>query len=960
MYSGIIEDITFNSTEKDNVLDSAKSLNEFSDTKIESEEKFNAPKVDDELIKYWWVNADKDYWKFIKNKKGETEKFYDVTISYNNGKEIKLFGSNTKKRDLLVANQIGSKDDRIISILEIIEIDNFFVNLKLIKEFDKNIYLSYHQVKLLPVFIQSELVKDNNRDVYYQLSKAEFDEIESFTGISKTNYLSNELTKTVLDNDGAYTSKDLLDIENDVRSFALILASKEIKPPLAIALFGEWGSGKSFFMEHLAKRVNELSISQGFLEKKDEVIRVGDIEEQLDFCQGIVQIKFNAWSYLDANLWAGMVSSIFEKLDEYISKRGKGENEIFELRKRLSDNLEILSSERETFQSAKSDLENQRRENDSKLAELIAEKNEIIENVANKKLSDIINSVVTGIVVSDDVKNDLEKYGITAKDINDLTPSELYEEVKSWGTFIKSFIYFSWKFIFVFIISGLILLIVLINPNQYFSDLLNEIGRNISMFLSITVPIFTKILSTFLNFSRLLKPISTNKNIFNRDIKAAEFQYENDKALLEINIRNKDVEINSAKSKLDEIDCQIEDIDNVLNNFVAEKAFKNFIRKKVKNNGYDKYLGIISIIRKDFETLSELFSETQIEKKGKDKNNAKGDLPSMDDKQIKDLFEEEKVIDRIILYIDDLDRCSDEKVLEVIQAVHLLMAFPLFNVVVGVDKRCVNNALIYKNLLQYSKYISLEKVEEIGIHVISPSEYLEKIFQIPFQLNDPNDSQIKGMVSSMLESQLEEVQLIEERTLDITKGVTNKLSEQLKTNLEDFSSFIGEDLDNSILEEDKLEPDLVAISPGNLKLSQEEIELLKEMSCIVGNIPRTIKRYLNIYRIIRTHQVLNLSPEHRTKEYLSVMFILAIQIGKYKKYSKIFIEFIESNKESNLSVILIKLNSKLKDNSDINEIMTIIGNSKAISNLYEIKCSQLCKHIPFVSRFSFGTAENNL
>ena len=44
-------------------------------------------------------------------------------------------------------------------------------------------------------------------------------------------------------------------------------------------------------------------------------------------------------------------------------------------------------------------------------------------------------------------------------------------------------------------------------------------------------------------------------------------------------------------------------------------------------------------------------------------------------------------IERIVLYIDDLDRCPPERVVEVLQAVHLLLAFELFVVVVAVDAR---------------------------------------------------------------------------------------------------------------------------------------------------------------------------------------------------------------------------------------------------------------------------------
>ena len=44
-----------------------------------------------------------------------------------------------------------------------------------------------------------------------------------------------------------------------------------------------------------------------------------------------------------------------------------------------------------------------------------------------------------------------------------------------------------------------------------------------------------------------------------------------------------------------------------------------------------------------------------------------------------------ETLSRIILYIDDLDRCDPERVIDVLQAVHLLLAFPLFVVVVAVD-----------------------------------------------------------------------------------------------------------------------------------------------------------------------------------------------------------------------------------------------------------------------------------
>ena len=75
-------------------------------------------------------------------------------------------------------------------------------------------------------------------------------------------------------------------------------------------------------------------------------------------------------------------------------------------------------------------------------------------------------------------------------------------------------------------------------------------------------------------------------------------------------------------------------------------------------------------------------------------------------------------VERIVLFIDDLDRCPHDRVVEVLQAVHLLLAFKLFVVVVGVDSQWLERSLRahYKSLLE------------------EPASYLEKIFQIPFAL----------------------------------------------------------------------------------------------------------------------------------------------------------------------------------------------------------------------------------
>lgn len=106
------------------------------------------------------------------------------------------------------------------------------------------------------------------------------------------------------------------------------------------------------------------------------------------------------------------------------------------------------------------------------------------------------------------------------------------------------------------------------------------------------------------------------------------------------------------------------------------------------------------------------------------------------------------------------------------------MAFPLFNVVVGVDKRCVTNALLVKTKLAYRKVATLDEIEEMGIRLISPAEYLEKIFQIPYELREPKPADFQKLVNSILD----QVGFIEEEELWSPRIVQQETSDVSDTN----------------------------------------------------------------------------------------------------------------------------------------------------------------------------------
>ena len=57
----------------------------------------------------------------------------------------------------------------------------------------------------------------------------------------------------------AASSRDFIGIDAVADAFSYLLASRNAQPPLAIGLFGEWGSGKSFLMQSIRRRVDEIT-----------------------------------------------------------------------------------------------------------------------------------------------------------------------------------------------------------------------------------------------------------------------------------------------------------------------------------------------------------------------------------------------------------------------------------------------------------------------------------------------------------------------------------------------------------------------------------------------------------------------------------------------------------------------------------------------------------------------------
>ena len=95
---------------------------------------------------------------------------------------------------------------------------------------------------------------------------------------------------------------------------------------------------------------------------------------------------------------------------------------------------------------------------------------------------------------------------------------------------------------------------------------------------------------------------------------------------------------------------------------------------------------------------------------------------------------------RIVLVIDDLDRCPPRQVVTVLEAAQLLMKTELFVVLIAIDLRYITRALekVYRGILAHE-------------HHPTGLDYIEKIIQLPYRVREVSPEQLSGFFAENLD-----------------------------------------------------------------------------------------------------------------------------------------------------------------------------------------------------------------
>jgi len=655
------------------------------------------------------------------------------------------------------------------------------------------------------------------------------------------------------------TERDLIGIGAEVDAFAYLIAAKALQPPMAIGLFGDWGSGKSFFMEALRRRIHKIT---------EDAQKSGQPQGKISIYKYIAQIEFNAWHYVEGELWASLVEHIFRNL----KTRPEDEPTLLQQRQQVViEKLEIKRRAQLAAQARKAELESQLSRTQARVATLQKERDEALNKLNELKAKDILEAIELSEQEKDEICKTLQDIGLTetCEKATELMhgADELRAVLERGNALTSPLRDRGWKWaaalVFVVLIGPAVSLVL--SSFDKLPSVTNALA-SVSAFLS-GLTIMLKQGTTWL--SGALARVEGARLKLERKRSEAEARYAGQIAEAERQYNEKAAEYDQAKNEENEKAREIAELEQDLKRITPGRVLLDFINERVGSQDYRKHLGIAALIRSDFEQLSQLIA---------DRNKEFGEK---DDGTIRE--EDRHLINRIVLYIDDLDRCPPDRVVQVLQAVHLLLAFPLFVVVVAVDARWLAQSLQshYENLLAAGTLRDgLELSKGFGRQA-SPQDYLEKIFQVPFWVRPlPEMARIRIVQGLVAES------LVPPSAASATGG--EKLPSTEQTGMDDRGSpkVEGEGVTVRWEASERRRPlnlDIKTdLKPEGLDIQTIELQFMDELRGLLGQTPRSVKRFVNVYRLIKAvslDQPSKFVDERPDADFKLVLFLLAVLTG---------------------------------------------------------------------------------
>jgi hypothetical protein len=557
---------------------------------------------------------------------------------------------------------------------------------------------------------------------------------------------------------------------------ASVLATKQLETPLAIGLFGDWGSGKSFFMRRLQERIVKLT---------EESARAEEGERVSYYCSYVRQVTFNAWLYSDSEIWPSFAAQVFRSVSGVETEAPQGETQARDLKTYQASVAGRLRDSAEQRNKAATDA-----------AALDARLDELNQEIADRRTRLTERGTDSGA--------ESAAAAGAARDAGDIVRG-LRRIAPAWREMAG---------------RDVALVVAPVAVAVAFAFL--AVAR--PSWLAVASAVFFAVCGILAVLAKSVRQLDERTRLTNE---LQQLEQARDK--LEHERDERAATTGRAES---ELDSELP----LLPQFAEEQAARWLGREQ---------LGVVTEIRLAFERLSHEITKSRKAHAAGEKDPTKH-LP----------------IDRVIVYVDDLDRCQHDVVIRVLETLKLLLSLPNFVVIVGVDSRWLFRSLeVHFQALLPDR----DKATPDLAWAATPQNYLEKIFQYSLVLRPIGTTGFGRLIDQLL--------------------------------LPPVPTAHGDDGDQRPLEQAARPDDGTAQDPGSgpeppdheaagaaeidlmpedLVITPEEREFMKGLAPMFET-PRAAKRLANVYRLLRvsvgTERML------RAEAYEPVLLLLSIGIG---------------------------------------------------------------------------------
>lgn len=657
--------------------------------------------------------------------------------------------------------------------------------------------------------------------------KENFENLLRLPGPAMPGYISDSVNRN---------APDRLAIEREVDNLASVILYRRVEPPLSIGLFGDWGSGKSFFMMRLQRRVRQLAAQA--------VAEAQGTGEEGEWCSRVVQIEFNAWHFSDANLWASLVTRIYDALYAELNDEEVTDDERRQKLRKQIRMAEGAVHQAEIQQQAAAERVHAAERNLSRAREETDEK--------QNALRALIGDVDTLLGQNPRIKKKLDQaagaLGMPEAAASYETLEALHSDIRSFRSRTRAVVLSAVREPQLVLAATLLVLLPLfiVFLLHLLGPYLGEIGKIVGGISTFVLGLITWVSTQMRRGARLVRAVGEGlekaRSVRAQKIETDPAVAETHQALVLARSREE-----AAQGNLHQAQSELQRLQRELYDLRPDRQLFRLFSEHEAAGTYTKHLGIISLIRADLERMSELFAAWTREPR-----RPEDPLP----------------LQRIILYIDDLDRCRPEQVVAVLEAVHLLLAFPLFVVVVGVDPRWLRHALAQHYPRTLAQNWPTQNRRAQHPHA-TPQDYLEKIFQIPYALRPVERDGYERLIGDLL-GKLPKRRYTREASLS---------GEEEERNGTEETASVASGTDAT----EKNPSKRSSAAPKQLTFTEWEKRDIEQLWPLFST-PRTVKRFINTYRLLRagleeSETAVFEGTEEAPGTYQTALLLLAVVTG---------------------------------------------------------------------------------